>query len=576
MNAIVERFRALYPEADAEALRRKVAEIFERHAHGPRRPAREWSQRDTLLITYADTLTEPGVAPLRTLADFMETHLQGAFSAVHLLPYFPSTSDDGFAISSYREVRPDLGDWGDISRIAGKFDLMTDLVLNHCSREHPLARRLWSGDTSAESWFHVVDPAMDVSEVIRPRAAPLITPLPKDPRGRGVWTTFSDDQLDFNYRNPEVLLEVIDVMAQYVAAGARLLRLDAVAYLWKEPGTACIHLPQTHWIVRLLHAILREHAPGCRLITETNVPQHENLSYFGAGDEADLVYQFALPALILQALHRGSSIYLNRWLRDWPELPPGCTFLNFIASHDGIGVRPVERIIAREELEDLLKTMRRFGARISTRVGDDGREHPYEINVTLFDALRGTRFGEDDLQISRMLCAHVILLSLPGIPAFYIHSLLASPNDEGKVRETGRARSINRGQLDRVELDRQLNEANHPRRKVLDALLSLIHLRSAQPAFAPQASMTPLALGSGFLGLVRDSPRQKVLLLCNLTPHPQRVNLDTRPLGFPRAVDDLIGRDRIRTLHSHLNLTLAPYQCLWLVAASRKGRSSGI
>ena len=569
MNAIFEHLRALYPEADVDALQQRIAESFERHADMPHRPDREWSEKDTLLITYADTLVEPGVAPLHTLADFLEARLQDAFSAVHLLPYFPFTSDDGFAVSSYREVRPDLGDWGDVSRIAGEFDLMTDLVLNHCSREHPLARRLWSGDASAEPWFHVVDPAMDTSKVVRPRATPLITLLPNDPQGRGVWTTFSDDQLDFNYRNPEVLLEVVDVMAQYVAVGTRLLRLDAVAYLWKEPETTCIHLPQTHRVVRLLRAILGEYAPACRLITETNVPQHENLSYFGTGDEADLVYQFALPSLVLQALHRGSSVYLNRWLRDWPELPPGCTFLNFIASHDGIGVRPVERIVTPEELEDLLQTMRRFGGRISTRVGDDGCEHPYEINITLFDALRGTRFGEDDLQIARMLCAHAILLSLPGIPAFYIHSLLASPNDEEKVRETGRARSVNRGQLDRAELERQLDEPGHPRREVLEALLGLIRLRAMQPAFAPQASMTPLALGSGFLGLVRESSRQKILVLCNITPHPQRMHLDTQPLGLPRTVNDLIDQSRIRVLHRHLDLTLPPYQCLWLEAAGR-------
>ena len=232
---------------------------------------------------------------------------------------------------------------------------------------------------------------------------------------------------------------------------------------------------------------------------------------------------------MLQALHRGSSVYLQRWLRDWPELPPGCTFLNFIASHDGIGVRPVERIVTPEELEDLLQTMRRFGGRISTRAGDDGREHPYEINITLFNALRGTRFGEDGLQIERMLCAHTFLLSLPGIPAFYIHSLLASPNDEEKTLATGRSRSGNRGQLDRVELEQQLDEPGHPRREVLGALLNLIRLRAVQPAFAPQAAMMPVTLGSGFLSLVRESPRQRILVVCNVTSHPQRVHLDMHP-----------------------------------------------
>ena len=564
MSAVVEHLQALYPAENSRALRKRIAESFERHAGTPRHRDREWSERDVMLITYADTLIEPGRRPLRTLTDFLDDHLQGTFSAVHLLPYFPSTSDDGFAISSYREVRPDLGDWGDVSRIAGKFDLMTDLVLNHCSREHLLAQRLWAGDTSAEPWFHVVERTLDTSRVVRPRTTPVITPLPNDAKGRGVWTTFSVDQLDFNYRNSEVLLEVIDILAQYVGVGSRLIRLDAVAYVWKESGTSCIHLGQTHRIVRLLHAVLRQHAPGCRLITETNVPQHENLSYFGAGDEADLVYQFALPSLVLQALHRGSSVYLNRWLRDWPELPPGCTFLNFIASHDGIGVRPVERLVTPAELEDLLRTMRRFGGQVGTRAGDDGQARPYEINITLFDALRGTRLGEDGLQIARMLCAHVILLSLPGIPALYIHSLLASPSDAEKIRQTGRPRSGNRGQLDRAGLERQLGQPGHPRREVFRALLDLVRVRVAQSAFAPQARMTPLALGSGFMGCVRESLRQHILVVCNITPQTQRIHLDTAPLGRPRVVRDLIGLRQLRVWQRHLDLSLTPYQCAWL------------
>ncbi len=570
MNAVLEHLGALYPQADAAELAGRIDASFERHRLAQRRTSRPWTERDTLLITYADTLVEPGAAPLHTLYAFLERRLQGVFSAVHLLPYFPFTSDDGFAVSSYREVRGDLGGWPDVTRIAERFDLMTDLVLNHCSREHPLARRLWAGDATAEPWFHVMEPDFDASAVTRPRATPLMTPLPNDPHGRGVWTTFGEDQFDFNYRNPEVLLDVLDVVAQYVATGTRLLRLDAVAYVWKEPGTSCIHLPQTHRVVRLLRAILDQHAPDCRLVTETNVPQDENLRYFGGGGEADMVYQFALPSLLLQALNRGSSVYLNRWLRDWPELPPGCTFLNFIASHDGIGVRPVERMVMPDELDDLLQTMRRFGGRISSRTGTDGREHPYEINITLFDAMRGTRSGEDGLQRERMLCAHAILLALPGVPAFYIHSLLASPNDEAKAQATGRARSVNRGQLDMATLERELAAPEHARHQVFHALLQLIRTRRMQPAFAPDAAMEPLALGSGFLALTREAAEQKLLVLCNMTPQTQQLNLNLQPLGFPERIRDLIGGADLRVRRSHLPMQLAPYQCLWLEAA-RKG-----
>ena len=565
MSAVREHLRALYPAADAAALEARLAASFERRrpAHAAGAP---WSERDAMLITYADTLRAPGERPLRTLARFLEARLADSFSAVHLLPFFPATSDDGFAVSSYREVRPELGDWDDVRRIAARFDLMADLVLNHCSREHPLAKRLWAGDEEAAAWFHVVDRGLDARGVVRPRATPLLTPLPDDPAGRGVWTTFSADQIDFNYANPEVLLEMADVLAQYLAMGARLLRLDAVAYLWKRPGTPCIHLPETHRVVRLLRALLERHAPGCRLVTETNVPAHENLSYFGAGDEAHLVYQFALPSLLLQALYRGSSSYLQRWLRDWPELPPGATFLNFLASHDGIGVRPVERIVTPQELDGLLATMRRFGGRVSTRALADGVEHPYEINIALFDALRGTWRGADRLQVARMLCAHAALLSLPGIPAIYIHALLASPNDEDAVRRTGRARAGNRGRLDLAELERQLAAPGNPRREVFEGLLRLLALRRTRPAFAPHAAMRPLASSSGFLLLQRGGGSEPALLAaCNLTAEPQRLNLDLEPLGGPGALRDLIGAAALRARRSHLSLEFAPYQCMWLV-----------
>ena len=569
MSAVRAHLRALYPDADAAALEARLDASF-----APPRPARAaaaapWSERDALLITYADTLNAPGERPLRTLARFLEERLADAFSAVHLLPFYPATSDDGFAVSAYREVRPELGDWDDVRRIADRFDLMADLVLNHCSRAHPLARRLLAGDAAAAAWFHVVDRELDVRGVVRPRATPLIAPLPGDPAGRGVWTTFSADQLDFNYANPEVLLEMVDVLAQYLARGARLLRLDAVAYLWKRPGTPCIHLPETHRVVRLLRALLERHAPGCRLVTETNVPARENLSYFGAGDEAHLVYQFALPSLLLQALHRGSSAYLRRWLGDWPALPPGATFLNFLASHDGIGVRPVEGIVTPRELDGLLATMRRFGGRVSTRALDGGEERPYEINIALLDALRGTwRGGADGMQVARLLCAHAVLLSLPGIPAIYIHALLATPNDEDAARRTGRARAINRARLDLGALERQLAEEGNPRREAFEGLLRLLRLRREQPAFAPDAALRPLASSSGFLLLRRGGGAAPALLAaCNLTGQPQRLNLDLEPLGGPGALRDLIGGRELRARRGQLGLEFAPYQCMWLARA---------
>ena len=566
MNTIVTHLQALYPDADAVALAKKIEQSF-RSRNLPTHESRDWSERDVLLISYADTIVEPDQAPLQTLYDFMEQRLGDTFSAIHLLPYFPSTSDDGFAVSAFRDVREDLGNWENVSKLAARFDLMTDLVLNHCSREHPLAKRLWNGDESAGNWFHLKDVNLDTTGITRPRATPLITPLPNNSEGQGVWTTFSEDQIDFNYSNPEVLLEMLDVAAQYLQAGTRLLRLDAVAFLWKELGTPCIHHPNTHRVIRLMRSVLDRYAPSCRLVSETNVPALENLSYFGEGDEADMIYQFVLPSLLLQALHRGSSVYFQRWLSHWPKLPSGKTFLNFIASHDGIGVRPVEEIVRSDEMADLLSSMRRFGGRISTRVDEQGIERPYEINITLLDALRGTRHGEDIYQVERMLCAHTILLSLPGIPAFYVHSLLASSNDETLAKRTGRVRSVNRGQLQRAELETELEDPSSTRYRVLTETLRRIRLRREIPAFAPGAPMSPIRLGSGFLALLRGKEDGATLFVCNLTPQTQHLHLDSKPLECPARIRNLIGGETYRRHRNHLTLNLTPYQCLWLQTA---------
>jgi len=524
-----------------------------------------WSEQDSILITYGGSVLQPGERPLKVLFQFLSTHLQNCIKSVHILPYFPYSSDDGFAVIDYKKVDPPLGDWSDIERIARTFDLMTDLVINHVSRNN-----LWFIDylNNAEpgcNYFIELPAETDVSTVVRPRSSPLLQPVLTHRGTRHVWATFGEDQIDVNFAVPEVLFEFIDILLLYIGKGSRFIRLDAVAFLWKRLGTRCINLRETHEVVKLLRDIIDVVAPETILITETNVPNGENLSYFGNSDEAHMVYQFCLPPLLLHALHHGNSGYLTAWAKDMPRPQKNCTYLNFIASHDGIGLRPAEGILPEDEVSALVDAMRQYGGYVSMRSDADGKESPYEINIALFDALKGTCLGEDDWQVARFLCAHALMLALQGIPALYIHSLTATRNDYSKVEATGRTRSINRHQWDYQELMTLLNSPT-PHARVFNELKHFLSIRRKQSAFHPEAAQETLDWDASlmvFWRISRDAS-QRLLIAGNITAQPQTLPLPAHPFGSGSGLwRDLIAQKAYADTHQ---LALLPYQTVWLEA----------
>lgn len=565
-----EYLRKLYPSGEIDALiedcLRRISPHLERVSERfGFRGSKRWSEQDIMLITYGDTLGRRGEVPLQTLESFVSTHLQDVVNTVHILPYFPYSSDDGFSVIDYRKVDSALGDWDDVERLALEFDLMTDLVINHASRESLWFLDYLNNQAPGAEYFIEADPEWDLAAVVRPRNTPLLAPI-HTPRGvRHVWATFSDDQIDLNFENPAILLEFIDILFGYVARGSRFVRLDAIAFLWKEVGTSCIHLPQTHYVVKVLRLLLDEFAPDAVLLTETNVPVAENLSYFGDGDEAHMVYQFGLPPLLLHALNRGSGRYLTDWAAQIPPPPEGCTYLNFTASHDGIGVRAVEGILAPHEVSDLVDCMHQFGGFVTMKSDTTGSESPYEINISLFDALQGTRRELDQWQIQRFLCSQAIMLAFRGIPAVYFHSLTATPNDRDHVEQTGRLRSINRKKWDYDELYDQLQSPQTATAVVFSACKNLCAARRRQPAFHPDADQRVLNMGDGLFVLMRESrePAQRLLAVHNLTTRQQALTFaDAHQLiGLP-AINVITGRQ----YRDEVDIVLNPYECLWLTA----------
>ena len=572
-SALFEKVFALvaniYPDHDTKALATDFIDAFFSHGASPRKRGRIpgnslWSEKDALVITYGNSIIDGVHKPLDLLRDFLVRHLEGVLTGVHILPFFPYTSDDGFAVTDYTVVDSQLGSWEDIQRIAADFKVMSDLVLNHVSSQGAWFTAYRQGQPPYDKYFFEASPDDDLSAVVRPRAHPLLREVETANGTKYVWCTFSHDQVDLDFSNPEVLAEFLRIMRLHIANGIRIVRLDAVAFIWKEIGTSCIHLPNTHRIIQLIRILCDFAEERVVLLTETNVPKRENLSYFGNRNEAHAIYNFSLPPLMLHALLTGSARHLRTWLMSMPPAQLGCAYLNFIASHDGIGLRPVEGILTDDELEELLATVRRFGGLVSMRATPDGKGRPYELNVSLFDALTGTVEGEDAFHIERFLASQTAMMALEGIPAFYIHSLLATPNDTEGVAKSHHNRAINRHRWDYGTLRARLADPETPQARVMREMKRRIRIRTAEPAFHPNATQFTLQLDDALFGVWRQSldRSQSIFAITNVSNKP--VNL---PAFHLNLIDGDFWRDLLdETVFDDPNgtVTFAPYQSRWI------------
>jgi len=557
------RLQRLYDDGAGDCLRGILAMAEAHAARVAARPTRKWDEREVVLITYGDMVREAGVPTLASLRTFLlENRLEARIRAVHLLPFFPYSSDDGFSVTDYRKVDPSLGDWSHIERLGESFQLMFDLVLNHCSQKSAWFQKYLEGEEPYTHFFVEADPAADLSEVVRPRSSPLLTPFETSRGARHVWTTFSADQVDLNFAHPDVLVEMLSILLRYIERGAKIIRLDAIAYLWKEIGTPCIHLPQTHEVVKLMRDLVEVLAPGTLLLTETNVPHAENVSYFGDGDEAHMVYQFSLAPLLLDTFLSGDAAPLRDWLARLDPSPPGTTFFNFTASHDGIGVRPLEGLVSEDRFKRLVQQVRERGGLVSTRRKSDGTDAPYELNITYFDAL-GAPGMPVEMHVRRFLGSQAVMLALQGVPGIYFPSLVGAPNDQEGVRRTGAARSINRRKYGLAELRNVLANPRSPQRMVFEGYNHLLETRIAQSAFHPDGAQTILELTDpAVLGFVRTSPNQaqRIVVLANVGP-------DARDISVPLPGGEVsVGGDLLHpaTPISAGEVHLEPYQVAWL------------
>ncbi|WP_375177758.1 sugar phosphorylase [Marinobacter mobilis] len=557
----------VYPDLDSGFLADQLIQAMGLTADTPAPPdhTNNWSESDTLLITYADSIQRSDEKPLVTLRRFLHEQFGGTLSAVHILPFFPYSSDDGFSVMDYLAVNESHGSWRDIEAIAREFRLMADLVINHMSARSRWFENFRKRVDPGKDYFYEAAPDTDTRLVVRPRTSPLLTPVQTEDGERYVWCTFSEDQVDLNFRNPKVLLEFVGIIRYYLERGVQWFRMDAVAFLWKEAGTSCIHLQQTHELIKILRVLIEHHTPDAVVITETNVPNRENLTYFGNANEAHVIYNFSLPPLLINTLVTGNCRHLKTWLMSMPPAQIGTTYLNFIASHDGIGMRPTDGLLTEDEKQTLISTMEHFGGKVSYRQTSGDGQQAYEINIALYDALKGTEDkGPDKWQLQRFICAHAIMLALEGIPAFYIHSMIGTENDYDRMEHTGRLRSINRAQWNIEDLEARLADPLSHHSKVCGELKRLIGIRRKQPAFHPNATQFTLHLGLQVFGFWRQSVRRDQSIFCiyNITDEVRQVALSDINLIGTDCWVDLVSGLKIDDLSGEI--TLKPYQSVWL------------
>lgn len=561
-------FTVIYGQEKLSYCFEKLEHLISRYHLQPRKESKKlWTHQDHILITYGDMVIRSETdseSNLKSLHRFLKEELSSVVTTVHILPFFPSSSDDGFSVIDYRRVDETLGDWSDITEMSRDFRVMGDLVMNHTSRYSEWFRRYIQRDKPYVDYFIEADPRTDLSAVTRPRMSPLLTAVQTDEGEKYVWTTFSNDQIDVNFANPEVLFEYLDIFFFYISKGLSVIRLDAVAFIWKEPGTRSIHLKQTHEIVKLMRTLVDCYSPDTTIITETNVPHKENISYFGEGDEAHMVYQFSLPPLLLHAIFTENSFYLKEWIRSLKILPDKCTYFNFTASHDGVGVRPLEGLVPRDEFDALVEGIKKRGGFISEKKNPDGSLSPYEMNITYFDAL-ADESGDLQMQVDRFLCSQIVAMSLKGVPGIYFHNFTATKNDLEGVSLSGRYRSINRKKWVYQELKKMIDQESAIESAVFPKMKKIIRCRKATPAFDPFGHQ-----------MVFDSPRElffmnrksreghdKVLVIANFSGEERE--FDSRnfslPLRLDRSYVDLLSEEEVL---ANGRGRLLPWQVWWL------------
>ena len=561
-------YRSIISEDKTLEYSKKINKLINNYKDiGPKNSKNDyWSENTILLITYADSISR-GLSgkTLNDFGKFYKKYLEKFINSIHFLPFFPSSGDGGFSVKNHNAVDKAYGTWEDIQSLSKKANIMTDLVLNHSSSKGDWYKNFLDDKDPGKNYFYVVDKNYDCSKVVRPRDHDLLTEIELQNKKKFLWCTFSHDQIDLNFKNPDVLLEFIKLIIKLSSYWIKIFRLDAVAFIWKQPGTTCLNLSQTHEIIKLLRDIVDQLDKNLIIVTETNLPKQENLSYFGKNDEAHWIYNFSLPPLIVNTFLFEDSVALTKWSMKMPPAQLGNAYLNFIASHDGIGMRPAEGILSDKEIKKMLQRLKKNGSKFSMRKLSNNEEKVYEANISLFNALQ---FTDSDLKgkfaLKRFIAAHCIILAIEGVPAFYFNSLFATKNDEETFANTGVKRNLNRYKWHYSTLVDLIKTNNTIEKNCYEIFKKLISIRKIQPAFHPNATQFTLNLDKNIFAVWRQSRdrKQSIFALTNVSSKTIKLNTNKINLIDDEKWFDLLSQETKITDDEYVKFM--PFQSLWI------------
>ena len=547
-------------ERDIDHLKDQIIQIIKKFNQNNSKKKLTISEKTSLVICYGDNVNSNQKSSIQVFQNFFKKNLKKYFDAIHFLPFYPSSSDSGFAVKDHYKIEKRIGSWSDIKKISKSSHVMADIVINHSS-----ARGLWFKNflkkkRPGKDYFLTVNSKFNTSKVVRPRDHKLLKKIDIFGKSDFLWRTFSADQIDLDFKNPSVLLRFIKIMVHLVSNGVTIFRLDAIAYLWKKNGTNCINLKQTHEIVKLLRLVSNLLNVETIIITETNLPEKENLSYFGKNDEANWIYNFSLPPLLIHAFLFENSSYLNKWSKKLPNAKFQNSYLNFIASHDGIGMRPTEGILNERSLNNFLKRLKKNGSKFSYRKIQNKSKKVYEANITVFDALKKSDTDPNGkFFLERYIAAHAIMISFEGVPAIYFNSLFGKSNDEAKYVITGNNRDVNRYKWSYENITKKLNDKNSKQSIFYQNLGKLLEIKRKQKAFHPNAKRLNINLGSKLFCFKRTSldKKQTIISITNCSSVDQYPKLNKKYSKWKNIINP-----KINSLNK--SFKLKPFETMWL------------
>ncbi len=560
-SKIFNIYKTIFSKKDISYFESEIIQLINNFNEKNPKKKKSISEKTTLVICYGDSVYSEKKKSIRVFQSFFQKKLKNYFNTIHFLPFYPSSSDSGFAVKDHYKVDNKLGNWLDIKSISKSTNVMADMVINHSS-----ARGLWFKNflkkkEPGKDYFLTVDNKFDTSKVIRPRDHTLLKKIKIFNQSDYLWRTFSPDQIDLNFRNPSVLIQFIKIMIHLINNGVTIFRLDAIAYLWKENGTKCINLKQTHEIIKLLRNIINLLNIQTTIITETNLPENENLSYFGKNDEANWIYNFSLPPLLIHAFLFENSSYLNKWSKNLPNTKNDNCYLNFIASHDGIGIRPTEGLLNKKTLNNFLNRLKKNGSKFSYRKVQNKAKKVYEANITVFDALKKSDYDiKGKFYLERYISCHAIMISFEGIPAIYFNSIFGTSNDEAKYIITGNNRDVNRYRWNFKNITNKLKNNKSKQNIFYQNICNLLNIRRKQKAFHPNALRINLNFGKKVYAFKRVSIDKKQTILCitNLSSKIQKTEISQKYLKMKNLINSKI------QIEDRKFLVLRPFETIWL------------